>query len=216
MYSVLPYYFSKFLIDIPTIAITPMIFSLIVYFKIGLTVTASQFFSFYLTLLLMSENASSLGYFTSSLFDNEENATGLVPIIILPFVVFGGQFSNSGNYQAWISWFQYVSPIRYGYEALIRNEFDHRNYNTTLILQSLSRNYTLPILNAVANSKELLQNPNFNITDWKIVQMPEINPKDVLNFDVGLWKCLLLLAVISIAMRIASFIILKLLVRKFQ
>lgn len=134
MYNVAPFYFSKYLIDIPLLALTPMIFSVIVYFKIGLTITASQFFYFYLILMLTSENANGIGYLVSSLFDNEENATALAPTIILPFVVFGGLFSNSGNFQAWISWFQFVSPVRYGYEALIRNEFDSRSYNSTLIL----------------------------------------------------------------------------------
>ncbi len=41
MYDVGPYYLAKVLVDIPVISIMPMLYSVIVYFKIGLTVTAS-------------------------------------------------------------------------------------------------------------------------------------------------------------------------------
>jgi ABC-type multidrug transport system permease subunit len=41
MYSVTAYYVAKILIETPILAFTPMLFSVIVYFKIGLTITAS-------------------------------------------------------------------------------------------------------------------------------------------------------------------------------
>lgn len=55
LYTVIPYYFSKFIIELPVLAISPMIFSLIVYFGIGTTITASQFFYFYLVNFLVSD-----------------------------------------------------------------------------------------------------------------------------------------------------------------
>ena len=67
---------------------------------------------------------------------------------MMPIMLFGGQFANSGSLQAWISWFQYVSPLRYGFEALVINEFNPRSYNATMILQSLTNNHTVTILNA--------------------------------------------------------------------
>lgn len=41
----------------------------------------------------------------------------------MPFILFGGMFTNSNTYPNWISWFQYISPIRYSLEALVTNEF---------------------------------------------------------------------------------------------
>jgi ABC-type multidrug transport system permease subunit len=61
-------------------------------------------------------------------------AVSLAPVFMMPIILFGGQFANSGNIQAWIRWFQYLSPIRYGLEAFVRNEFDHRTYNPEIIL----------------------------------------------------------------------------------
>lgn len=45
-------------------------------------------------------------------------------MVLIPFILFGGFFVNSATYPAWVGWFQYLSPIRYGFEALMRNEFD--------------------------------------------------------------------------------------------
>jgi len=41
MYSVTAYYIAKILIELPVLSFTPILFSVIVYFKIGLTISAS-------------------------------------------------------------------------------------------------------------------------------------------------------------------------------
>lgn len=151
MYTVGSYYLAKIAAETPILCLTPMIFSIIVYFKIGLTITASQFFYFYLIILLLSQCAASFGYFMSSIFHKEEMAVSLSPVIMMPIMLFGGQFANAGNIQAWISWFQYISPIRYGFESFVRNEFDERSYDPSLIMTHLTSNKTVTILNAFAN-----------------------------------------------------------------
>lgn len=90
-------------------------------------------------------------------------------------MLFGGFFANSGNYPVWISWFQYISPIKYALEAFIWNEFDDRNYHTG---------------------------------DVKLIPL--------LGFDLGIGKCLAILAGLTVFLRIVSMICLKLLVSKFQ
>ena len=74
MYSVPSYYLAKIVAEMPVILISPMIYCLIVYFKIGTTITASQFFYFYLISMLIAQFAASLGYFVSTLFNSEETA----------------------------------------------------------------------------------------------------------------------------------------------
>ena len=54
MYGVGAYYIAKILAETPILSLTPMIFTVIVYFKIGLTITATQFFYFYLIILLLA------------------------------------------------------------------------------------------------------------------------------------------------------------------
>ena len=72
MYSVTAYYMAKILVETPILALMPMIFSLIVYFGIGLTISAAQFFIFYAAIFLISQCAASWGYFVSSIFEKED------------------------------------------------------------------------------------------------------------------------------------------------
>lgn len=54
MYSVATYYLAKTLVELPVLLVTPMVFSVIVYFGVGLTVTGFQFGYFYLILVLIT------------------------------------------------------------------------------------------------------------------------------------------------------------------
>jgi ABC-type transport system involved in multi-copper enzyme maturation permease subunit len=61
-----------------------MIYTIIVYFKIGLTITVSQYFYFYLTALLLAFACSSIGYFLSSLVSKDETAVAMAPVLMMP------------------------------------------------------------------------------------------------------------------------------------
>ena len=90
MYSVTAYYLAKVLADLPLQLVTPIVFTVIVYFGIGMTIEASKFFYFYLILMLLTQCAASFGYFMSSIFNREETAVSLAPIIMQPIILFGG------------------------------------------------------------------------------------------------------------------------------
>jgi ABC-type multidrug transport system permease subunit len=47
----------------------------------------------------------------------------MAPLIVFPFILFGGLVSNNKAQLAWLSWIQYISPIKYCAEALLSNEF---------------------------------------------------------------------------------------------
>jgi ABC-type multidrug transport system permease subunit len=121
MYSIYSYFFSKFLIEIPHLIISPLIFSLIVYFGVGLTITSGQFWMFFFILIMVVFDAHSYGYFLSAMFDNSIIAAQISPLFAVPMMLVGGMLCNAGTMSPWISWLQYLSPIRYGYEALVWN-----------------------------------------------------------------------------------------------
>ena len=102
----------------------------------------------------------------SSIFNKEEMAVSISPVIMMPLILFGGQFANSGNIQAWISWFQYISPIRYAFEAFVRNEFDHRTYNTTVVLQN-KFNYRIIAFDTA--SSNATSSSSIDTDQWNII-----------------------------------------------
>ena len=103
----------------PMIFIVPLIMTGISYFGMGLSLSVNQVFIFYLTLFLQAFAANSYGYFLSSLFSNPTTCIQLSPSAFIPMYVLGGYYVNPGNFPTWIAWLQYLSPVRYGFEALV-------------------------------------------------------------------------------------------------
>jgi hypothetical protein len=79
--------------------------------------------------------------------------------------------SNTGTFPAWMTWVQYLSPIRFTFELLIRNEFESRHV--------------------------------------------VLDPIKLLGFELGMYKCVIILISFSFTFRVISLICLKLMVSKF-
>ena len=122
MYSTFTFFLSRNIIELPFLIFIPLIYSLILYWMIGLTSTAGQFFTFYLTSALISLCGNSLGLFMGSLSSNATVVTVLTPMFILPFVLFGGLLKNRASLPVWLGWFEYLSPIKYGFIGFLRNQ----------------------------------------------------------------------------------------------
>jgi len=55
---------------------------------------------------------------------NVNLALVLAPLTFLPMMLVGGFFANEDSLPDYISWFQYLSILKYAYEIMIINEFD--------------------------------------------------------------------------------------------
>ena len=126
MYHVSTYYTTKVIAELPIIILNTLIYQIIFFFGIGLTVNAGHFFYCFFIWFLVSYCASAFGYFLSSVIEVAETAVMVGPIVMLPLILFGGFFSNLESIPDWIEWLQYLSPIRYGFEAIVRNEINQR------------------------------------------------------------------------------------------
>lgn len=121
MYNVVQYFLAINLVDMPDILIIPLVFAAINYFMIDLAQSAGQFFIHYLIFALMSFNGASLGLFIGSIILDPKTASGVVPLFILPYVIFSGFFKNRADFPAWIGWIEYISPLKYGFIGFIEN-----------------------------------------------------------------------------------------------
>lgn len=127
MYGVLPYYISKMLIDIPFLIVTQVVFAIVVYWGIGTVKNVWAFLRFTFTVVLLGFTGTAFGHIISALFNQAETAIMVSPLLIIPLSILGGFYTNSSTIPAWIAWLQWVSPIRYGFEALTQNEFSMRD-----------------------------------------------------------------------------------------
>jgi ATP-binding cassette, subfamily G (WHITE), eye pigment precursor transporter len=71
-------------------------------------------------MILINSCAVGLGYMVSCLARRVDIAPIIGVVIILPFMLFGGLLINSDDAPVYFVWVQYISPIKYGFEALMK------------------------------------------------------------------------------------------------
>jgi ABC-type multidrug transport system permease subunit len=92
------------------------------YWFLGLSSTAAQFFTFYLICYLTSFCGMSLGLMLGSIATDAKSVSAIIPVLMLPLFVISGLFKNTGNLPDWYGWIQYISPLKYAFTAFTYNE----------------------------------------------------------------------------------------------
>jgi len=126
MYKCGPYFWAKVLSELPFSILTPSIFGCIVYYPIGLNNEVFSIFLRFLLILILIYNASS-GYslIISAGFSDKQLAVTLTPVLIIPLMLFAGFFVSTDNIAWYLYEFEYLSIFKYGYTALLMNQFDY-------------------------------------------------------------------------------------------
>merc|ERR1711915_1017273 len=123
MYRTDTYFLTKQLVELPLYIIEPMITLTILYWMVGLNPDAERFFIAAGIVLLVVQFVLSLGYFMSCISPNVDIALALAPVLIIPFMLFGGFYLNNGSVPVWLSWLKYLSWFLYGFQALLINQW---------------------------------------------------------------------------------------------
>lgn len=123
MYRVSPYFWAKIFSELPFSIVTPSLFGVIVYYAIGFTPDFWIFARFLLILILIYNASSGYSLIISASFSDKQLAVTLTPVLIIPFMLFAGFFVSSSKIPVWLKEFEYLSIFKYGYQALLRNQF---------------------------------------------------------------------------------------------
>jgi len=128
MYSVSAYFWAKIYSELPSSILTPALFGCICYFLIGFNNEEWYKFPVFLLILFLIYNASG-GYslILGTLFSDKQLAVTLTPVLIIPFMLFAGFFVNQNQIPKFLLPFQYASIFKYGYQALMLNEYEGLN-----------------------------------------------------------------------------------------
>ncbi|KAM3622955.1 uncharacterized protein V6R79_005337 [Siganus canaliculatus] len=122
-YRVSVYFLSKILSDIALRTVTSVIFSCVVYFMIGLKMTAEAFFVFTLTVTLVANTATAMTMAISADQSVAALANIFMTITFVFMMIFSGLLVNLPSIMDWLAWLKYFSIPRYGLAALKINEF---------------------------------------------------------------------------------------------
>jgi len=152
MYSVSAYFWAKIFSELPSSFLTPVVFGSINYFLIGFNTMFWYKFPLFLGILFLIYNASG-GYalIIGTLFSDKQLAVTLTPVLIIPFMLFAGFFVNQDQIPNYLIEFQYLSIFKYGYQALMLNEY----YDLDLACMHLSGFEKCDPLNAFASPQNL-------------------------------------------------------------
>jgi len=124
MYSVSSYFLSKTLVELPLqLFFFPTIFATIIYWMAGLQRCAYKFFIFLVVVELTTFTGESVGLAFSSIFDNFAMSSALAPILMIFFLLYSGFYVNNSSVPPEFIWVPYISFVRWGFEALVLNEF---------------------------------------------------------------------------------------------
>jgi ABC-type transport system involved in multi-copper enzyme maturation permease subunit len=114
--------------EIPIMLFVPLMLLIFVYPAIGFQDRFSEFLQFYLILALMVQAATAMGYFLSSVFNSETAAVAFAPIMNLPLSLLGGYMINLQSIkgkmpQVLLEWLQWISPVRYCFNGLMKAQW---------------------------------------------------------------------------------------------
>ncbi|KAJ7196400.1 pleiotropic drug resistance ABC transporter [Mycena pura] len=111
------------LVDIPITFCTTAVFAILLYFIVGLQRTASQFFIFFLFLFTMSLTMKAFFRAIAAAFKDPAPAQSLAGLMVLVLVLYTGYSIPKPSMIGALRWITYINPLRYGFEAVIANEF---------------------------------------------------------------------------------------------
>jgi ABC-type multidrug transport system permease subunit len=143
-YGLPAYFTSKNLFEFPVMLIFPMITLLITYWGPPYGEWKADeyvFIKFYLVLFLVSQCAIGYGYMVSAACKNQVDSSHLSNVVNLPCLFFGGIFANSSTMVKGVGWIQYLSPIKLGFEALTKAEYENSIWDPLLERYDLNLSY---------------------------------------------------------------------------
>ncbi|CAN8076591.1 unnamed protein product [Agarophyton chilense] len=121
-YRLSAYYFAKSMMETPVDMLTPIVFSSIVYWVVGLNPKISAFVLYIVVLVLDVLVAQSVGLLVSALFMDIKQAQVLASMWILSSMLISGYYIDPDNTPGIVQPFRYLSFIKYSYDAMVRIE----------------------------------------------------------------------------------------------
>lgn len=130
-YFISLYYITKLLIEIPLMLFSVIISNFIVYTVVGLRKDFEHFLLFsnpiiilVLVLCLIATFGYMLGIIVGVLCKSPNMTIQTVPLLMMPIVTYGGQVVNLAELPWYSGWIQYISPLRYGYNIIVKSQLE--------------------------------------------------------------------------------------------
>ncbi|XP_051866225.1 broad substrate specificity ATP-binding cassette transporter ABCG2-like [Pristis pectinata] len=171
-YMIISYFLAKLFVDlIPMRAIPSMIFTIVIYFMIGLKLDAGAFFITMLTLIQVSITATSMGLAVATGQNIIGVANLIISILFVIMILFSGLLVNLPSVINWLAWLQYLSIPRYGLTALEVNEFVGLTFcNNSELVSAPNANIGGAIPDVICTGEQYLERQGIEASEWGLWQ----------------------------------------------
>ncbi|KAJ5369162.1 ABC multidrug transporter atrF [Penicillium cataractarum] len=112
--------------DIPVLLFQVSMFALVVYFMVGLTMTAGAFFTYWILVFATTMCMTALFRAIGALFSTFDGASKVSGFLISALIMYTGYMIQKPQMHPWFGWIFWIDPLAYGFEALLSNEFHNK------------------------------------------------------------------------------------------
>eukprot|EP00741_Cyanophora_paradoxa_P002580 tig00000605_g2503.t1 len=123
MYGAGSFFLSRVAVDLPFQIALPWLFATVTYWMIGLQASTERYFVYSCVVVLMTLSGQALGIFIAAVSPQLELGLMAAPMLIMPLMIFSGFMVSNAGIPVYFDWIKYISPMKYGYEALLKNEY---------------------------------------------------------------------------------------------
>ncbi|KAK9473384.1 ATPase [Dipodascopsis tothii] len=122
-YSPAAYGVALVLTDLPVLFFQVLTFSIVFYFMCGFRRTAGAFFTFLVIIYAATVALNAFFRMWGFLFRSFNAASKVTGVIMSVFLVYGGFLIPKVQMHPWFKWIIYLSPMSFGLEAIVANQF---------------------------------------------------------------------------------------------
>ncbi|KZV26145.1 ABC transporter G family member 20 [Dorcoceras hygrometricum] len=198
---------SHAITSIPSLLILALTFSATTYWAVGLDGGTSGFLLFFTIMFASFWAGSSFVTFLSGIIFNVMMAYTIVVAILAYFFLFSGFFISRDRIPPYWIWFHYASLVKYPYQGVVQNEFDHpsRCFVRGIQVFDGSPLKVVPDKTKLMMLKSMSQALGMNITGSTCFTTGKDILKQTGVTDINKWSCLCIIVALGFFFRILFY-----------
>ncbi|KAJ5142545.1 uncharacterized protein N7515_001332 [Penicillium bovifimosum] len=109
--------------DIPILLFQISIFGAVIYFMVGLTMSAGAFFTYWVMVFTTTMAMTALFRAVGAVFSTFDGASKVSGLLIMSTIMYTGYMIPKPSMHPWLGWIFWIDPLAYGFETLLSVEF---------------------------------------------------------------------------------------------
>ncbi|KAI9043311.1 uncharacterized protein KD926_003841 [Aspergillus affinis] len=110
--------------DIPISLVQVTIWSLVVYFMVGLQMSVSGFFTYWVVLFASIMSGTAIFRAVGATFRSFDSASKISGYVVTVMAMYAGYQIQYSQMHPWLGWLYWLNPVAYAFDSLMSNEFN--------------------------------------------------------------------------------------------